>query len=96
MQLYLRYIDDILFIWTGSENELQQFISKINEVHPSIRFDFNYSKTQIHFSDIDITKSSRGILLATPYKKKLTGNPVSIENKSTLKLLNEASPIRKH
>ena len=71
MQLYLRYIDDILFIWTGSENELQQFISKINEVHPSIRFDFNYSKTQIHFSDIAITKSSRGILLATPYKKQI-------------------------
>ena len=43
VQLYLRYIDDTFFIWTGSENELQQFISKINKVHPSIKFDFNYS-----------------------------------------------------
>ena len=35
----------MFFIWSGSENEPQQFISKINEVHPSIKFDFNYSKT---------------------------------------------------
>ena len=26
VQLYLRYIDGIFFIWTGCENELQQFI----------------------------------------------------------------------
>ena len=30
VQLYLKYIDDIFFIWTGSESELQQFMSKIN------------------------------------------------------------------
>ena len=45
VQLYLTYIDDMFFIWTGSENKLQQFISKITELHPSIKFDFNYSET---------------------------------------------------
>ena len=30
VQLYLRYINDIFFIWTGFGNELQQFISKIS------------------------------------------------------------------
>ena len=49
VQLYVRYIDDIFFIWKGSKNEIQQFISKINEVHPSIKVDFNYSKAQITF-----------------------------------------------
>ena len=71
VQLYLRYIDDILFIWTGSENELQQFISKINELHPPIRFDFNYSKTQILFLDITVTKLSTVKLLTTLYKKEI-------------------------
>ena len=28
MQLYLRYIDDNFYIWTGSENELKQFFIK--------------------------------------------------------------------
>ena len=71
MQLYLRYIDDIFFIWTGSENDLQQFISKINEVHPSIKFDFNYSETQIHLLDISITKTSPGKPLTTLYNKEI-------------------------
>ena len=71
MQLYLRYIDDMFFIWTGSENDLQQFISKINEVHPSIKFDFNYSETQIQFLDISITKTSPGKPLTTLYNKEI-------------------------
>ena len=70
-QLYLRYIDDIFLIWRGSENDRQQSISKINEVHDSIKLDFNYLKTQIHFLDITITKASTGKLLTTLYKKKI-------------------------
>ena len=42
VQLYFRYIDDLFFIWTGSENKLQQLTPKISEVHSSIKFDFNY------------------------------------------------------
>ena len=73
VQLYLRYIDDIFFIWTGSENELKQLISKINGVHPSINFDFNYSKTQIQSSDITIKETSTGKLLksGSHFPKKL-------------------------
>ena len=98
MPLYLKYIiDDIFFIWTGFENEIQQFISKYNKVQPSIKFHFNYSKTQIHFLDITITKTSTGKLLKQHHtKKKLNGNPISIENQSFLKLLNEGSHIQKH
>ena len=59
MHLYLRYIEDEFFIWTCPENELQQFILKINETHPSIKFDFNYSKTQMHFLDITIENMYR-------------------------------------
>ena len=57
VQLYLKYTDDTFFIWTASENELKQFISNINEVHPSNKFDFNYSKIQMHFLDITIKKN---------------------------------------
>ena len=70
VKLYFRYIDDIFFIWTGSENELQQFICKINKVHPSIKFDFNYSKTQIHLNTT-IAKTSTEKLLTTQYKAEI-------------------------
>ena len=42
-QLYLRYIDDIFLLWTATEVELKVFIEEINEVHPQIKFDINYS-----------------------------------------------------
>ena len=39
---------------------------------PSIKFDFNYSKTQIHFLDITIAKTSTGIVSTTLYRKEIT------------------------
>ena len=65
-------------------NNLNQ---KINESHSSIKSDFNCSKNQIHFLNIRKAKRSSG--------KLLTGNLIFIENQSTLKLLNETSPICK-
>ena len=98
MPLNLRYIDDIFFIWTGSGNELQQLMSKFSDVKPSIKLDFNYSKTQIHFLDIPIKNKYRKTFNNTIQKKfeqSHRSNLIFIENQSTLKLLNEAFPICK-
>ena len=42
VHLYLRYIDDIFFIWHGSKQELERFFEHINLVHPTIKFDCTY------------------------------------------------------
>ena len=39
---YLRFIDDIFLIWNGTTDQLMKFKQQINEVHPSIKFDFNF------------------------------------------------------
>ena len=44
VDLYLRYIDDIFFIWKGTEKELKKKSLKINKKHPSIKIDQKYSK----------------------------------------------------
>ena len=31
--LYLRFIDDIFFLWNGTEEELKSFINRVNMVH---------------------------------------------------------------
>ena len=50
--LYLHYIDDItLLIWTKSENELLTFFEKLNQKHPSTKFEMKYSKDKIEFPD---------------------------------------------
>ena len=53
--IYVRYIDDIFFIWTGTERELLQFFSEINSVHPTIKFDYIYSRKNVNFLDSTVT-----------------------------------------
>ena len=35
---YLRYIDDIFMIWTGTQAQLEDFTKQINKVHPLMKF----------------------------------------------------------
>ena len=48
---YLRYIHDIFMVWKSSQDELNQFIKEINEVHPSIKF----LDTTIQINDSKLT-----------------------------------------
>ena len=53
--IYNRYIDDIFFIWKGSESDLLKFFKEINEVHPTIKFDHEYSREKINFLDAAVS-----------------------------------------
>ena len=37
IRFYKRFIDDIFIIWTGTEEELKNFMVKINAAHPTIK-----------------------------------------------------------
>ena len=52
--IYIRYIDDLFFIWKGSERDLIKFFEEINETHPSIKFDYTYSRKSINFLDTKV------------------------------------------
>ena len=45
------YINDIFIIWIGTLDELSKFKAKINQVHSSMRFNFNYPSNNINFLD---------------------------------------------
>ena len=49
--LYLRFIDDIFLIQNGTITEFDDFFKKVNECHPSIKFEYEMSKTEINFLD---------------------------------------------
>ena len=53
---YLCFIDDIFLIWNGTETEFDNFMKKINEWHPSIKFEYEMCKTEIHFLDTTVFK----------------------------------------
>ena len=68
-RIFLRYIDDIFFIWKGTENELKIFFEEINQVHPTIKFDHNHSKSEINFLDLTIYKDKAGKLATKVHTK---------------------------
>ena len=67
--LYLRYIDDIILIWTKSENELPTFFEKLNQQHPSIKSEMKYSKDKIEFLDTLIYNNKNNNIQTTLRKK---------------------------
>ena len=43
--VWLRYIDDVFFIWTHGEENLRQFISYLNSSHETIKFLVSHPET---------------------------------------------------
>ena len=70
---YYRFIDDIFFIWTGSEAELLKFFYEINSVHDTIKFNCNHSNNSINFLDTTVYISQNK--LSTKLFTKSTDRP---------------------
>ena len=51
LPLYLRYIDDIFFIFPYSETKLQEFMTLMNSFHRTIKFTEEHSREEIIFLD---------------------------------------------
>lgn len=60
--IYARYIDDTIGVWTHSHQELQRFLNYMNSVHPSIKFtmDDSHSTGSISYLDTLISIGSDG------------------------------------
>ena len=78
--LYVRYIDDIFFVWRGSEAELKKFLDTINTLHPSIKFDYEHSRSKSVFLDCSIQIENRRI--KTSVYSKPTDRKAYVHQKS--------------
>ena len=58
--IYLRYIDDIFIIWTGTLVQLQEFYNHCNNFHKSIKFTIEISQEQITFLDTVVKRNTDG------------------------------------
>ena len=67
---YLRFIDVIFLIWTGTTDQLMKFKQQFNKVHPSIKFNFNFSNKEINFLDTVVYKTQSGKLETKLYRKE--------------------------
>ena len=69
-KMLLRFIDDLFMTWTGSEQELLDFINDLNKKHSSTKFEFKYSQTKIEFLNVLVYKDHNNMLQTTIYRKQ--------------------------
>lgn len=65
--LYFRFIDDVFFVWTDTEDNLRLFQTFLNSLIPGIEITLNWSKVEVNFLDTVVYKlpSEQGDTIAT-------------------------------
>jgi len=57
--MWKRFIDDIFLIWTGSQQQLDEFMGKINSHHRTIKFTHETSENEVTFLDVTAYKGEK-------------------------------------
>ena len=57
--LWLRFLDDILMLWSGDQDQLQAFLTHLNQQMTHINFTMTSSQQSTTFLDLEIYKSHR-------------------------------------
>ena len=57
--LWLRFLDDVLMLWTSTQDRLDQFLLHLNSQMSSIKFTSNSSQQSTTFLDLQLYKGSR-------------------------------------
>ena len=53
--LWLRYIDNIFFIWTHGEEKLTQFLNELNNFYSNLKFIYETSSCTVIFLDLSVS-----------------------------------------
>ena len=57
--LWLRFLDDVLMLWTGGQRQLQDFLAHLNNQMSQINFTLQSSQDSTTFLDLQVYKGSR-------------------------------------
>lgn len=68
LKFYRRYIDDIVIIWGGTEEELQMFFDELNHNIYGLSFSGNWSRRNINYLDLQIFKEDGHLSTKTHFK----------------------------
>ena len=71
--LWKRFIDDIFFIWTDTEENLDKFLEDLNKFRPDLRFIYEKSRDNIDFLDV-VIKIKEGKITTNLFCKPTDGH----------------------
>ena len=65
-----RFIDDLLLFWAGTVQQFEDFMLRINSLHPTIKFtsSYNYAEKSTNYLDMEI-KIVNGVITTDLYRK---------------------------
>ena len=66
--IWLRYIDDIFFIWMHAEAELKRFMEKLNQFLSNLKFTYQSSQKKVAFLDLNVSLEN-GCITTDLYSK---------------------------
>ena len=100
--IWRRYIDDVILFWNDTLDNLNNFLTDLNNFHPTIKFTWDISTTKIVYLDLEIFKgdlfSSTGKLdITTHFKTTNTFQYLHFKSchpKSTFKGIIKGETIR--
>ncbi|XP_041428582.1 uncharacterized protein LOC121396973 [Xenopus laevis] len=95
--LYLRYVDDILILWNGTMDALNEMVNEANGSHETIQFTVEMSDKELHFLDVQLTIRN-GAISTNLYRKGTDRNNLlhaqSFHNPSTVKAIPKGQFLR--
>ena len=90
--IWWSYIDDIFLLWTHGEEKLNNFITYLNNLHPTIKFTSSFSYKEIPFLDVKVMLLN-GRLETDLYVNPLTNISTSSNHPVTHLTLSNPFPL---
>ncbi|CAJ0953057.1 unnamed protein product [Ranitomeya imitator] len=92
---WIRYIDDVFFIWEGTIEHLNEFMSRLNVNDLNIKLTFSHGR-QINFLDLDVFVSPQGVIETNVYRKPTATNTLLHASSSHRQSTINGIPIGQH
>lgn len=77
---FRRYIDDLFFIWVGTEESLKNFMNFLNYNPNNIKLDYHYSKEQVNYLDVTVLIDSGNIITKVYFKASDQNSYLSVHS----------------
>ena len=88
---FFRYLDDVLCVFKGSQDELNEFTIHLNRMSSDLKFTVESDSKRVHFLDMWI-KLEDGRLTTTLYRKETDRNSFLLASSSHPSALNNGLP----
>lgn len=91
-----RYIDDVLFFWSGTRNELYRLMDLLAINEYNLTFTMDCSQSKIKFLDLQICVDADGVLYYSLYCKSSSGNTILHASSAHPKQLLDSIPYSQY